>query len=84
MLQKRANEYTLLEKMTHFKDWALQIAIDKEEEERNERINKRNKKMEIFDEDQGWIQYCQRCNTKVGDKEVCPKCKLRFTGVIRV
>ena len=33
-LQKKASEYTLWEKMTRFQDWVLQVAIDKEAEER--------------------------------------------------
>jgi rubrerythrin len=44
----------------------------------------KNIKIETFDEDQGWIYFCERCGKRVRNEEVCPRCRVKFTETERV
>ena len=52
---------------------------------KTEKIEKTCKKIEIYDEDQGWILYCENCGWRAEvDEEYCEKCKRKFSETERV
>lgn len=44
-----------------------------------------NKKIEIWDEDRGWVYFCENCcRPSIEESEVCGFCGERFTKVERL
>jgi len=40
---------------------------------------------EIWDEDQGWVRFCDHCNNKIYRREDrCPHCKKKIERVIKI
>jgi len=48
--------------------------------------NGENKIIELFEDDRGWIRWCENCGEPLNQGEVaeCPKCHCEFAEIERV
>jgi RNA 3'-terminal phosphate cyclase len=60
--------------------------IEKMEADKDfQRKHCQGKKIEMFEEDQGFIQYCENCGHRLKESEkVCPECSCEFVEIERV
>jgi len=47
-------------------------------------MKEETKKIEMWDEDRGWVRWCDNCKNLVGDEDkICPHCYYEFLETIR-